>query len=488
MTPSEPLKTDVLTCDIAVIGGGGSGLAAAVAASEKGANVVILEKRNSFGGNTMMAEGLFASESHVQKRMMIDARSDILFRIAMDYAHWKIDAKIVRAFIDKSADTIEWLEKKDLKLDSLPQLYPNQVPLVWHCTKSAGTEIVKTLLNSCKELGVQLLNQTAVLDMLTDENGKVIGIKAKKKDHEFKVMAKSVIIATGGYAGNKKLLKKYSPYYKDNIYCRGIPHKGDGLAMALKIGAATEGLGLLQLGGPFFRGAPHVGAVAREPNTIWVNKKGERFTDETITYRTSESGNTIDRQPDKICFSLFDEKIKHKMVHKGLFKRNRVIFHTLNELEPSFEKNLEKELDLEEKKGQVKIANSWDEIAEWIGASPDVLKATIDEYNSSCNKGHDKIFTKDLIYLDSLRKPPFYAVRCGVNMLGTIGGIKINHDMQVVDNKLDPIPGVYAVGVDTGGWESDTYNAVLSGSTLGFAINSGRIAGENATKYALTKA
>ena len=488
MTPSEPLKTDVLTCDIAVIGGGGSGLAAAVAASEKGANVVILEKRNSFGGNTMMAEGLFASESHVQKRMMIDARSDILFRIAMDYAHWKIDAKIVRAFIDKSADTIEWLEKKDLKLDSLPQLYPNQVPLVWHCTKSAGTEIVKTLLNSCKELGVQLLNQTAVLDMLTDENGKVIGIKAKKKDHEFKVMAKSVIIATGGYAGNKKLLKKYSPYYKDNIYCRGIPHKGDGLAMALKIGAATEGLGLLQLGGPFFRGAPHVGAVAREPNTIWVNKKGERFTDETITYRTSESGNTIDRQPDKICFSLFDEKIKHKMVHKGLFKRNRVIFHTLNELEPSFEKNLEKELDLEEKKGQVKIANSWDEIAEWIGASPDVLKATIDEYNSSCNKGHDKIFTKDLIYLDSLRKPPFYAVRCGVNMLGTIGGIKINHDMQVVDNKFDPIPGVYAVGVDTGGWESDTYNAVLSGSTLGFAINSGRIAGENATKYALTKA
>ena len=344
MTSNEPLITDSMKCDIAIIGGGGSGLAAAVAAAEKGADVIVLEKRNSFGGNTMMAEGLFASESRTQKRMMIDARSDKLFRIAMDYAHWKIDAKIVRAFIDKSADTIEWLEKKNLKLDSLPQLYPNQVPLVWHCTKSAGTEIVKTLLNSCQELGIRLINQTAVLDMLTDENGKVIGIQAKKKDREFKVLAKSVIIATGGYGGNKKLLKKYSPYYKDNIYCRGIPHKGDGLAMALKIGAATEGLGLLQLGGPFFRGSPHVGAVAREPNTIWVNNKGERFTDETITYRTSESGNTIDRQPDKICFSLFDEKIKHKMVNSGLFKRNRIIFHTLNELEPSFGKNLEKEL------------------------------------------------------------------------------------------------------------------------------------------------
>jgi fumarate reductase flavoprotein subunit len=175
------------------------------------------------------------------------------------------------------------------------------------------------------------------------------------------------------------------------------------------------------------------------------------------------------------------------MVNSGLFKRNRIIFHTLNELEPSFGKNLEKELALEEKKGQVKIADSWDEIAEWIGASPDILQATIDEYNSFCNKEHDRIFTKDSIYLDPLRKPPFYAVRCGVNMLGTIGGIKINHHMQVLDSKFNPIPGVYAVGVDTGGWESDTYNAVLSGSTLGFAINSGRIAGENATRYALTK-
>jgi fumarate reductase flavoprotein subunit len=487
MTRNEPLITDLMKCDIAVVGGGGSGLAAAVAASEKGANVIVLEKRSSFGGNTMMAEGLFASESRTQKRMMIDARSDKLFRIAMDYAHWKLDARIIRAFIDKSADTIDWLEKKNLKLDSLPQLYPNQVPLVWHCTKSAGAEIVAALINSCKDLGVQLINQTAVLDILTDENNKVIGVKAKKKDHEFKVMAKSVIIATGGYGGNKKLLKKYSPSYKDSIYCRGIPHKGDGLTMALKIGATTEGLGLLQLGGPFFRGAPHVGAVAREPNTIWVNKMGERFTDETITYRTSESGNTINRQPDKTSFTLFDTKIKHKMVNNGLFKRNRIIFHTLNELEPKFGKNLEKELLLEEKKGQVKIANSWHEIAEWIGAPPDVLQATIDEYNSFCNKGHDKIFTKDLIYLDPLRKPPFYAIKCGVNMLGTIGGIKINHHMQVLDSKFSPIPGLYAVGVDTGGWESDTYNAILSGSTLGFAINSGRIAGENSTKYALTK-
>lgn len=483
MIPGELEIKDLMKCDIVVVGGGGSGLAAAVAASEKGADVIVLEKLKVFGGNSMMAEGLFASESRNQKRLMIDARNDKMFKIAMDYAHWKLDARIIRAFIDKSGNTIEWLEEKNLKLDSFPPLYPNQVPLVWHCTKSAGAEIIKALMNSCKELSIRLINQTAVLNILTDDNGRVIGVKAKKNDHEFKVMAKSVIIATGGYAGNKKLLKKHCPAYKDNIYCRGIPHTGDGLLMAVATGAATEGLGLLQLGGPFFRGKPHVGAVAREPNTIWVNKKGERFTDESISFRTSESGNTIDRQPDKTSFTLFDEKIKHQMVYTGLIKRNRIIFHTLNELEPQFGKNLEKEFLSEVKRGVAKITDSWDEIAEWMGAPPDVLKATVSEYNSFCNKGNDKLFAKDQIFLEPLRKPPFYAIKCGVSMLGTIGGIKINEHMEVLDNQFDPIYGLYAVGVDVGGWESDTYNAILSGSTLGFAINSGRIAGENAVKY-----
>lgn len=487
MISSEPLKTDIMKCDIAVVGGGGSGLAAAVAASEKGADVIVLEKRRMFGGNSLMAEGLFASQSRTQKRMMIDARSDKLFRIAMDYAHWKLDPRIIRAFIDKSGDTIHWLEEKNLKFDSLPPLYPNQVPLVWHCMKSAGAQVARALINNCKDLGVRLLHKTAVTNILTDEKGRIIGVKAKSETHEFKVMAKSIIIATGGYGGNKKLLKKYCPSYNGNIYCRGIPHMGDGLAMAVETGAATEGLGLLQMGGPFFQGSPHVAAVAREPNTIWVNRIGERFTDESITFHTSESGNTIDRQPDKTSFTLFDEKIKHKMVYNGLFKRNRVVTHTLNDLEYEFGKNLDKEFLLEAKREKVKISSSWDEIARWIGASSDVLKATIDEYNSFCNKGHDKIFTKDPIYLDALRKPPFYAIRCGVSMLGTIGGIKINHHMEVLNNKFNPIPGLYAVGVDTGGWESDTYNAILSGSTFSFAINSGRIAGESAAEYTLRK-
>ena len=117
-----------------------------------------------------------------------------------------------------------------------------------------------------------------------------------------------------------------------------------------------------------------------------------------------------------------------------------------------------------------------------MGATPKVLKETIKEYNASCDHGYDELMSKDRDYLFPLRTPPFYALKCYQGFLGTIGGIKINHHMQVLNHDDDPIPGLYAVGCAAGGWESDTYCLALSGSAFGFALNSGRIAGENAAK------
>jgi len=134
-------------------------------------------------------------------------------------------------------------------------------------------------------------------------------------------------------------------------------------------------------------------------------------------------------------------------------------------------------------KGTVMIADSWDDIAAWIGAESNTLKNTVKEYNTYCDRGIDVEFAKDRRFLVPLVTPPFYAMRCYPDFLGTIGGIKINHNMEVLNITGRPIPGLYAAGVDTGGWESETYCAVLSGSTFGFALNSGRIAGENAVVH-----
>jgi fumarate reductase flavoprotein subunit len=479
MKTDKSSRSSKLEADIVVIGGGGGGLAAAVAAAEKGARVVVLEKRHALGGNSVFAEGLFAAESPVQLRSNIDARKDKLFRQAMDFAHWKLDPKIVRAFINKSGDTIRWLEEKGLRFWT-PALYFNQVPLVWHCLKKGGATVVKLFIKDCENLGVRILRDTAVTKILMSEQGKVTGVLANSKSGESKILCKAVVIATGGYGGNKELLKRYCPSYTENDYNSGLPHMGDGLVMAMDVGAATEGLGLLHLGGPRTLGALHLTAVAQEYNTIWVNKRGERFTDETIT---DGRGNTIHRQPDKVSYSLFDKRIKEGIIQEGLIKGIGAIYVAQRTKLPHLDKLLREEAD----QGRVKIADSWEKIATWMGADPGTLKTTIEEYNAFCAQGYDEHFDKDRRYLSALRTPPYYAVKCHSAFLGTIGGIKINHGMEILNSEDNPIPGLYSVGADTGGWEWDTYNILLSGSTFGFAINSGRIAGENAIGYASAK-
>ncbi|HVN97380.1 MAG TPA: FAD-dependent oxidoreductase [Syntrophorhabdaceae bacterium] len=468
-----------LETDIVIIGGGGGGLAAAVAAAEKGARVIVLEKRHTLGGNSVFAEGLFAAESPVQQRSNIDARRDKLFRQAMDFAHWKLDPKIIRAFIDKSGDTIRWFEEKGLNF-FMPALYFNQVPLVWHCLKKGGATVVKQLTRDCEDLGVRIVRDAAVKKILVNEKGEIRGVTAQSKAEEFQASCKAVVIATGGFGGNKELLKKYCPTYTENDYNAGLPHTGDGLTMAMDVGAATEGLGLLHLGGPRSFGPIHVTAVAQEFNTIWVNKKGERFTDETIT---DGRGNTVHRQPDKVSYSIFDEKIKQGIITEGLIKGVGAIYVPQRTKLPHLDKLLRDEAE----QGRAIISDSWGKIAAWIGVDTQTLTSNIREYNSFCSQGYDEHFNKDRRYLSALQTPPYYAVRCHSAFLGTIGGIKINYRMEVLNHEDTPIPGLYGVGADTGGWEWDTYNILLSGSTFGFAINSGRIAGENAVHYASIK-
>ena len=126
----------------------------------------------------------------------------------------------------------------------------------------------------------------------------------------------------------------------------------------------------------------------------------------------------------------------------------------------------------------------WDGITQWIGVAPETLKATIDEYNACYDKGRDDVFLKDPSLLLSLRAPPYYASICVMRIHCTSSSIKINHHMEVLDKDDKPIPGFYATGVDAGGWVTETYDqAFLGGSGLGFPVNSGRIAGENAVEY-----
>jgi fumarate reductase flavoprotein subunit len=417
-----------------------------------------------------------AAESPVQERLKIIARKEDIFKTAMAYSHWKIDPGLVRAFINKSGDTIRWLEEKGISFVDVPNYYHNQVPRIYHVPKGYGAHLVKILVDKGKELGVKIYCGTAANQILI-RDGAVEGVLAKSKDREIRIGAKTVIIATGGYSGNNELLKKYCPHYTDDVRVYGVPNMGDGLIMATSIGAATEGLGTLLFVGPFFPGSLQVFVVCLESNTIWVNKEGMRFIDESMHF-ASEIGNALNRQPGKISYTLFDEVIKQSFVKGGLIKGIHRSFPSGSKVS-----QLQEHLQKEAARGTVKITDSWEAIAEWISADPRILKKTIKEYNEGCDRAFDNQFYKDRAYLQPIRKPPYYAIRCHQGMHGTTGGIKINDRMEVLDQQNKPIRGLYAAGNDAGGWISDTYCYILSGTALAFAINSARIAGENAVKY-----
>jgi len=329
---------------------------------------------------------------------------------------------------------------------------------------------------------VRILRQNKAKKLLISEEGKVIGVLAEAKGKEVRITSKSVIITTGGFAGNKELLKRYCPFYSaDGIHLKGLPHQGDGLLMAAEAGAATDGMIVLEISPHMFLGNSLLSIIFRRPKVIWVNRKGERFTDETVIFSFPETSNSIYRQPGKTAYILFDEKIKQNIFKEGLSSLEE---QTVDK--GSWTSGVDKDLRLYAEKGIVKISDSWDEIAKWIGSDLEVLKTTIDKYNTDCDNGYDDIFVKDRKHLLPLRTPPYYAIQNRLSLLVTHGGLKINHNMELLDNQGNSIQGLYAAGNDTGDVDSNSYNIIaLPRHSFGFAINTGRIAGESAAEFVL---
>jgi NADPH-dependent glutamate synthase beta subunit-like oxidoreductase len=372
-------KKGDLTADLVIIGGGGAGLAAAVAAAEKGADVIILEKRNCTGGNTAMASNIFAAESPVQRRAMVDASRDELFKAMMDWAHWRIDPGIIRAYIDKSGDTIRWLEEKGCAFE-LTTFFPNQTPVVVH--RPARKAMVTDMLRrSCDSLGVKILTRTVVQKMLTGHDGEITGVIASRRNRELSINAKRVIICTGGYGGNKELIRQHASNYHETMHCLGLPNMGDGLSMGIEAGAATEGLGMLQIEAPCTprsvrlmidtedsrKTGVMLTQIAIEPYTMWVNKDGRRFIDETIGHSPFVAANGVVRQPDGVCYALLDQTMVHMMTKKGIVLARGPLAKLLGTGLPG----LERELRLQAEAATLSFAQVDEELCNGCGVCVD---------------------------------------------------------------------------------------------------------------------
>jgi len=377
----------------------------------------------------------------------------------------------VRVLLEKSVDIVSWLEKQGCNFE-----FDRAIGLYQIVGKSrGGGNLRKTLADRCKEIGIPVICGTRAKRLLIGQAGQITGVVAENDKGEITVTANSVILASGGFAGNKTLLKKYFPDYNENeVHTGGIPHQGDGLLMATEMGAATDGLAYMELSSLVFPESSSLALMAVQPCTLWVNSNGERFVNESLL--SPEYANSIYRQPQKRFYALFDEKIKRIIYEKGL---NPMMRQAISE--GTWASQAERDLQIYIDKVKVKISDSWAEIASWIGIHPGILEATVNDYNTCCESGHD-IFLKGRQNLIRLDSPPYYAIKCISNLLVTHGDIKVDQHLAVLNKQDKTIPGLYAVGDDASLADSETYNMKMGGHSLGFALNSGRIAAESVVK------
>ncbi|KAA0887966.1 FAD-dependent oxidoreductase [Oryzomonas rubra] len=475
-----------INTDIVVVGGGSTGLTAAVAAAEGGAKVMVFEKNPYLGGSSNFAEGLFAVESELQRAKSYGLTKDEAFKHIMEFGHYKNDATLIRQFVNDSADNIAWLQKQGIEFEVV-EISPTE-PVVWHLIKQRGhivhgSALVTALQLKAKELGVDFRLRTPVKKLIYSGN-KVTGVQAvDHKGNTITVNAKAVIIGTGGFGNSKEKIKQWTKFDPEAFRpILPLNKTGDGIEMAKAVGAdhegenlmlhpGTEGKGIIPLGGIF--------CMTWQPNTMWVNKHGERFVDEGIAFSFAQAGNAIGRQSGHYAWAIFDDATVDHVTDKGIDNGVGVIVPVTTKL-----KSMRTEIKnaVAANSESFKAADSIEELAAQIGVPADSLKKTYNNYNNYATIHYDEQFAKEHRLMKPLNNGRLYAVKLMPYHFTSVGGIRVNNNMAVLDKDDRPIEGLYAGGNDVGGLYSDTYTLWASGHAYGWATYSGRMAGLSALK------
>jgi len=483
-----------ITTDVVVAAAGLSGLAACIAAAENGAKVVCFEKGNTTGGAANMGMGPLGVGSRIQREHMIALSPGEAFRKHMFFTHYRVDARLVRDYYFKSGDTIDWLEDMGVEFVGVQRAFGAAEAsrpyadgeFTWHVVRPEGggipgpraaTAMTKKMTEHAKDLGVEFMLETPVTKIIM-EDGKAVGVMAKDKDgEEIECRANSVIIATGGFGDNPQMIKERTGYeFGKTIYNFAVPGmKGDGLKMCWEAGAGQEP-STMELMYQLPDNMNHfiLDGAFRQP-CLWVNKLGQRFMPEDQIGNTTFTGNAISVQPGMVAFSIFDSKLLRKYKKKGPDIVSHVHPHDLYD---HFDEQWER--DVAAGYEPVTQADTLEELAEKAGIDVKGFMEQIEEYNGLCEAGFDEVFEKDRAYMQPIEKAPFYCCRQNVGAYGSLGGVRINHKTQVMDKDYKVIPGLYCVGTDSCNIFGDSYPFILSGNTMGYCLNSGRIAGENA--------
>ena len=504
---TEAAKADDATynTDIVIVGAGGAGMTAALTAAEKGANVIILESQAAVGGNSVRATGgmnaadtpaqdenEFGESAGVEKTLKT-ARTTYADNVTItklaeevekqwaDYQANPVgyfdsdelmeldtmiggkginNPELVEELADESADGVEWLKKYGIDLTSVGSFGGASVKRIHRPvnaegkTIAVGSYMIPLLEKACEEndkISIQL--ETTATTILTDENGKPVGVKAVgATGNEVTVNAKAVILATGGFGANLDMVAELVPALKGFMTTNAAGAQGQGIEMAQALGAATVDMNQIQIHPTVqFDTAALITEGLRGDGAVLINAEGKRFIDEVGTRDVVSAAEIA--QPGSYSYLVVDQAMLDKSsVIAGYVKR-----------------------------GFVFQGNTYEELAEALGVDAATFAETMNTWNTYVEAKNDPDFGRTS-FAQPLNTAPYYAIKVTAGVHHTMGGLVINTDTEVLKDDGTAIAGLYAAGEVTGGVHGANR---LGGNAVADFVVFGRIAGEEAAEYAL---
>ena len=482
--------TETIDVDMCVLGAGGTGLAAAIQATQLGLDVVVLEKQAMVGGSFVGTEGLFAVGSHWQDEAGESFTADEVIIECLDYHHWIPNPALYEEFFTRTAETVDWLEGLGVVFDHVQALGDSRN--CWHVYEGEGSEgtgvtFMKSFSAAADELGIRIELECPGKQLIM-EGGKVAGVLAKRSDGTVvQVNAPVVVVGTGGYANNGDVIRDLNGADPTRITPSGMAGRdADGLKMMRAAGGQLAAqAGTIMFYGPILPGTSYgseiQAATSMQPH-LWVNQDAERFVNEDMFLKNfAYAGNAVHNQERTL--TVCTQAIIDRYIDEGPDVGVGVYVNAGSPL-TKLADQLADAMEDEESAPYIFKADTVEELAQAAGLDPEKLAATVEAYNEMCAAGADTRFSKPAEYMRALEEGPFYAFEVFNGYFTTVGGIKVTPQTEVLDDTNTVIPGLYAGGSDAGGLYGDTYDVgIAAGSQASWAINSGRLAAKNGASY-----
>ncbi|SDE55220.1 FAD-dependent oxidoreductase [Sporomusa acidovorans] len=494
--------SSTLEADVVVVGAGMSGLCAAISAAEEGAKVILLEKTPNVN---FRGYDYGAVNSKVQKQVGCDMEPITLTREMMRYAGYRNDQRVVMKYVNESGKVNDWLLEMALSagckvkhiwtrdemvaegatLPTMPSMTFVLEPTQEAMEKApkgmiGGKPVIAmafTLFSTAEKKGVDIhFNTPAVQLIRENENtGRVTAVIAKEQNGKYIkcVGKKGIILCAGDYGNDDEMLHYYIPS-SSTVKIKLYPSKantGDGQKMGMWVGAAIDepphapmyfDIGMAE--------APGLAdSVMRQP-WLSVNDEGDRYANEDLPY--AYVSNAVRQEPGYKRWTIWDAKWPEEAprFHQTACKSLKSEYHDPKRVEQLIKDNV------------IKSANTFDELAQKMNIPADKLKTSIARYNELAKKGFDEDFYKRTDCMTTIERPPFYAAHLDTALLVTLGGLKINENMQVLDKNKKVIPGLFAAGNNSGSFYANDYCVTVMGNSHGRAYTFGYLAGKNVLK------